>query len=174
MKACRKRELLSIIGVLSHACKAIRPGRYFPRRLIDLSTKVSNLDYFVRLNQSACSDLEWWFQFAKQWNGRAMIYRRQKELSQGTLVSDASGSWGCGAYFQDKWFQLEWAGNLKNAHILTKELVPIAIAAAIWGPEWSDHRSQCDNAAVVAVLNSGNSRDPELMHHLRCLFFSHG
>ena len=172
-KACRKRELLSIIGVLSHACKVIRPGKSFLRRLIDLSTKVSNLNYFVRLNQSARSDLEWWFQFAKQWNGRAMIYRRQKELSQGTLVSDASGSWGCGAYFQDKWFQLEWAGNLKNAHISTKELVPIAIAAAIWGPEWSTQiiEVKCDNAAVVAVLNSGNSRDPELMHLLRCLSF---
>ena len=172
-KACHKRELLSIVGLLSHACKVIRPGRSFLRRLIDLSSKVSNLDHFVRLNQSARSDLEWWFQFAKQWNGKAMIYRRPKELAQGTLVSDASGSWGCGAFFRDKWFQLEWAGNLKNAHISVKELVPIAIAAAIWGPEWSTESIEvkCDNAAVVAVLNSGNSRNPELMHFMRCLSF---
>ena len=47
-KACRKRELLSIIGLLSHACKVIRPGRSFLCRLIDLSSKVSNLDHFVR------------------------------------------------------------------------------------------------------------------------------
>ena len=90
-KACRKRELLSIIGSLSHACKVIRPGRTFLRRLIDLSTKVNNLDHFVRLNQATHSDLEWWYQFARQWNGKAMIYRRQKNLSQDTLVSDASG-----------------------------------------------------------------------------------
>ena len=149
-KACHKRELLSIIGLLSHACKVIRPGRSFSRRLIDLSNKVSNLDYFVRFNQSARSDLEWWFQFAKQWNGKAMIYCRQKELSQGTLVSDASGSWGCGAFFRDKSFQLEWAGNLKNVHISVKELAPIAVAAAIWGPEWSTRSIEvkCDNAAV--------------------------
>ena len=37
-KACRKRELLSLIGSLSHACKAVRAGRSFLRRLIDLST----------------------------------------------------------------------------------------------------------------------------------------
>ena len=60
-KVCRKRELLSIIHSFSHACKVIRPGRSILRRLIDLSTKVSNLDYFVRLNQSARLDLEWWF-----------------------------------------------------------------------------------------------------------------
>ena len=36
-KACKKRDLLSLIGVLSHACKAFRAGRSFLRRLIDLS-----------------------------------------------------------------------------------------------------------------------------------------
>ena len=101
------RLVQSLIGLLSHACKVIRPGRSFLRCLIDLSSKVSNLDHFVRLNQSARSDLEWWFQFAKQWNGKAMIYHRPKELAQGMLVSDASGSWGCGPFFRDKWFQLE-------------------------------------------------------------------
>ena len=30
-KACRKRDLLSLIGVLSHACKAVRAGRSFLR-----------------------------------------------------------------------------------------------------------------------------------------------
>ena len=29
----------------------------------------------------------------------------------------------------------------------------------------------CDNIAVVEVLNKGYSRDRELMHLLRCLFF---
>ena len=34
---CTKRELLSLIGVLSFACKVVRPGGIFFRRLIDLS-----------------------------------------------------------------------------------------------------------------------------------------
>ena len=58
--------------------------------------------------------------------------------------------------------------NLKNGHIsiIDKELVPITVAAAIWGPEWSTRiiEVKCDNAAVVAVLNSGSSRNPEVMH----------
>ena len=33
-KACRKRELLSLTGSLSHACKAVRSGRAFLRRLM--------------------------------------------------------------------------------------------------------------------------------------------
>ena len=79
-KACRKRELLSIIGVLSHACKVVRPGRTFLRRLIDLSVAViSKPDHFIRLNQSARSDLEWWFQFLAQWNG---VYNHASEATK--------------------------------------------------------------------------------------------
>ena len=42
-KVCRKRDLLSLIGLLSHACKAVRAGRSFLRRLIDLSTIAKHL-----------------------------------------------------------------------------------------------------------------------------------
>ena len=31
--------------------------------------------------------------------------------------------------------------------------------------------AHCDNEAVVAVLNSGYSKDDQLMHLVRCLFF---
>ena len=57
-KACRKQELLSLIGSLSHACKVVRSGRTFLRRLIDLSTKATRLDHFIRLNGEARADLE--------------------------------------------------------------------------------------------------------------------
>ena len=70
MKSCRKRDLLAIIGVLSHACKAIRS---FLRRLIDLSMSVRRLDRRVRLNQAARADLEWWWKYGKRWNGMAMM-----------------------------------------------------------------------------------------------------
>ena len=36
-KACKKQELESLIGSLSHACKVVSPGRAFIRRQIDLS-----------------------------------------------------------------------------------------------------------------------------------------
>ncbi len=36
-RACKKRELLSLISTLSHAAKAVKAGRSFVHRLIDLS-----------------------------------------------------------------------------------------------------------------------------------------
>ena len=37
-----------------------------------------------------------------------------------------------------------------------KELLPIVIAAVIWGQSWLGHQvvSQCDNLAVVIIINS--------------------
>ena len=59
-KACRKRELLSLVGVLAHADKAVRAGRSFTRRLIDLAASVKKLDQFVCLNLEARADVAWW------------------------------------------------------------------------------------------------------------------
>lgn len=63
------------------------------------------------------------------------------------------------------------AGHKQN--ITVKELLPIVMAAALWGAGWSGKtvRAECDNTAVVAIVNSGTSREPEAMHLLRCLAF---
>ena len=155
LKACRKRNLLSLIGVLSHASKVIRSSRIFLRRLIDLSTTVADPNYFFRLNDEARSDIEWWFQFIRHWNGRAMI--PPPSMQPLTLISDASGTWGCGAYWGCDWFQLPWNSALQDTHISAKELAPIVLATAIWGKAWQGHTIQIfsDNTAAVAAIVCG-------------------
>ena len=51
------------------------------------------------------------------------------------------------------------------------EVVPIIVAAHLWGANWCRLRVQflCDNAAVIVVLNSGTSPSSDLMHLLRAL-----
>ena len=89
------------------------------------------------------------------------------------MTSDASGRWGCGAFWEQNWFQLQWSGTLQEAHITIKELVPIVIAAAVWGKKWYGLtvECRCDNSVVVAIVNWGNSQDAEVMHLIRCLAF---
>jgi hypothetical protein len=174
-KACRKRDLLALIGILSHACKAVKAGRSFLRRFIDLSTVVSKLDYFVRLSTEARSDIKWWFQFSDRWNGISMMHRSNYAYMQASvsLTSDASGRWGFGAYSGPHWFMLKWAGPIVECHITAKEMVPIVVAAAIWGKSWRGKtiRAWCDNAAVVSTINHGSSRNQDTMHLTRCLAF---
>ena len=113
-KACRKRELLSLIGSLSHASKAVRSGRAFLRRLIDLSMSAKKLDHFIRLSISARSDIEWWHQFASSWNGVAMMIPSYRCWTQREVTSDASGKWGCGAFCGKEWFQLSWMEAVRD------------------------------------------------------------
>ena len=172
-KAGTKRELLSLIGVLHHASKAVRQGRSFIRRLITLSTVVKKLDNFVRLNISARSDILWWSVFASQWNGTSMLVQFDRANPQVMVTSDASGTWGCGAYESGRWLQFKWPPNMKASHISVREMIPVVMSAALWGRHWLG-KSVCfrsDNSAVVALVNSGCSRDHSLMHLMRCLAF---
>ncbi len=56
-KVCTKRDLLSLIGHLQHACKVVPSGRSFLRRMINTSTSVKELYHHVRLNREFRSDL---------------------------------------------------------------------------------------------------------------------
>jgi len=171
--AGRKREFLSLIGVLSHACKVVRAGRSFLRRLIDRSTVVERLDHYVRLNLPARSDIEWWYQFSSKWNGSSMLTNINKRCPSAVVTSDASGTWGCGAWSEMEWFQLKWNSVVQGYHITVKEMLPIVIAAAIWGKKWKGGTVQvrCDNSAVVSIINQGTSHDHQAMHLARCLAF---
>ena len=55
-KACTRRDLESLIGILQHACKVIRPGRAFLRRAISLLSVASQRHHHIRLNMEFRSD----------------------------------------------------------------------------------------------------------------------
>ena len=57
-KICTKRDLLSLIGQLQHACCVVKPGRTFQRRMIDLSSVAKELHHRIRLNKGFRSDLQ--------------------------------------------------------------------------------------------------------------------
>ena len=172
-KVCKKRDLQSIIGSLSHACKVVRLGRTFVRRLIDLLAVAKRPHHHIRLSREARSDIEWWHQYAAKWNGISMLQSQTRERPHVVLTSDASGKWGCSTFWDRRWFQLKWSGILEAAHITIKEFMPIVLGAAVWGKEWRGLSVQvlCDNSAVVSIINWGNSQDQEVMHLMRCLAF---
>ena len=87
------------------------------------------------------------------------------------VSSNASGSLGYGAIFNNQWFFGAWSALQQPLSIAYKELFPIVVAAYLWGPMWASQRVEffCDNESVVAVLSSGTSRDLNLMVLLRYL-----
>ena len=170
-KGCRKKELESLLGHLQHAATVVRPGRTFVRRVIELLARFRRDDHWIRLNAATRSDLMWWQKYMEGWNGISMMPKVAPMANP--LQSDASGSWGCGAVWGSQWFQWAWEGPSKEWAIAPKELLPILFAMVVWGRQWCGQRviCQCDNAAVVAVINTGRAKDTVLMHLLRCMFF---
>ena len=173
-KSCTKRELDSLIGQLQHVCAVVKPGRSFLRRMIELSKIAHKPWHYIRLNHSFHSDLMWWRLFLHLWNGISMMSTLMPTYPDLSIISDASGTWGCAAVWDTHWFQLEWGtGPFANSQIASKELLPIIIACVIWGKGWKGHHvlCYCDNESVVSVLNSRTSKDQSIMHMLRSLFF---
>ena len=180
-KHCVKRELESLTGKLQHACKVVRLGRCFMRRFYALIPVGNHSLSLLRLNRDLQDDIWWWHTWVEQWNGVSILWNTQRFQPDHHVWSDASGSWGCGAVWEARWFQLEWAISLKESlaeatnddSIAVRELIPVAVAAAVWGPQWQGEvvMFHSDNKAVVAALNRLYSKNEAMMQLLRCVVF---
>ena len=158
-----KRELFSLLGLLNHAASVVKPGRTFIRSLIDAFTAAKHLDHYIHLSAQARADLTWWHTFVQSWNGKSLLPEPEPAQS---LYSDTSGSWGFGALCEHNWFSAPWPESWASINISAKELVPIVMAVALWGPRWSPGSRTCcfcDNQAVVCTLNKGSAKDPQLL-----------
>ena len=90
--------------------------------------------YFTRLNQEAKADIRWWYCFLQEWNSRSFFPKASPSIH---VFSDTAGSFGCGAFQTDSsWFQLPWPGFRCESSIAVMELIPVVVAAAIWGSRW--------------------------------------
>ena len=174
-KVCTRKELESLIGILNHACKVVRSGRSFLRRMIDLlhSRADHSSTAQIRLNRAFRADLAWWKIFSEDWNGTSFL-DTPETFPTIHATSDASGGWGCGAWSTDKWFQLQWTEQTAGLPIAVKEMIPVVIGCAVWGRTWAGHRViwHCDNQAVVACIKSKSSKHETLMHLIRNLVFT--
>ena len=172
----QRRDLESLVGLLQHACKVVRPGHIFMRRIYDLLAQTHNFKkhFRVRLNSECQADIEWWSTFVQVWNGSSILRPLQLQSPNVHIWSDASCSWGCGAYWHGQWFQVAWDSMpIARAGITPKEFFPILVAGVIWGHNWRGATvcAHCDNMAVVEIIMNKKAKEILLCHQLRALFF---
>ncbi|XP_077863268.1 uncharacterized protein LOC144346270 [Saccoglossus kowalevskii] len=88
-----KQELLSLIGTLSFAYLLVR---IFLRRMINLSTSVTNINSIVALTENFRLDVQWWCDFLPSWSGSAsFLVSNWSPATKLELFTDASGSTYC-------------------------------------------------------------------------------
>ena len=112
----------------------------------------------------------WWYIFTERWNGISLLW--DLGLSKAHLQV-LSGSWGYGAFQDPLWLQLQWTPRLQLLSIAVKELIPVVLAAATFGHQWSGKVVEfvVDNAAVVEIIKATYGKELHLMHLIRLLVF---
>ena len=170
-KTCTKRELLSLIGSLSFACKVVKPGRMFLRRLIDLSTTASKLNHHVTMDAGAKADITWWKTFLPAWHGTEIIQGSPVTSYSLQLHTDASDV-GFGAVFGNKWLYGPWRGDIGSKNINVRECFAIWAAIQTWGHNWVNKQILffTDSMVVTLVWKTGTCRDKDLMGVVRAIF----
>ena len=168
-----KKEVERLTGLLQFACKVVRPERPFLHRLYALQEVGSHPRHLVRLNTPARADIIWWHLFVDSWNGISLLSDLGLVKNDVKVYSDASGSWGCAAFQHPHWFQLGWNPGLCHLSIAVKELIPVVLAAALFGHQWASKVVQfvVDNKAVVDDLNATFCSDTQMMHLIQLLVF---
>ena len=123
------REIQSLIGVLNFACRVVKPGRAFLRRLINTTLGIKRPHHLIRLNKDTKADIQLWLRFMDDFNGEA-LFSSDKWLTSVklNLYTDASKSLGYGALLGRQWFYGEWPESWKAKNIATLELFPIVLA----------------------------------------------
>eukprot|EP00732_Lithocolla_globosa_P002329 Lithocolla_globosa_v1_NODE_1500_length_2529_cov_15.569119.p1 type:complete len:442 gc:universal NODE_1500_length_2529_cov_15.569119:472-1797(+) len=175
-KKCTKVELLSLIGVLGFAAKAVKPGRIFLRRMINLSTVVTAPHHLVYLNSAFHKDLNWWRQFISDWNGVTFFHNLGwvSNVDLQLFVDASNVGYGCywdGIWFHQRWEDVDWPYILGD--IAWKELFALVASAVAWGEKWRNKNIcfRSDSQVVVDVLRSGSTACDTFMDLVRILHF---
>jgi len=140
--------------------------------MINLLSCFCNDSHPIHFNVEFRRDLAWWMELFGQWNRILfLLFPTLEPLPDFTVCSDASGVIGYGAFITNESFNGQWSPLQLLLSIAYKELFPVVLAAHVWGPHWS---CRCilfhvNNEAVVHILNSWTSKDPNIMHLLRSL-----
>jgi len=173
------KQLLSLIGKLAFAARAVPAGRLFITYLITLSTKAKRLHHRIRTPQQRCTGRHRLVAGILQtWNGTAQFVDQQPtDAADLELYIDASSTHGCGAYFQGEWFHHDWQPHQQlseQVSIQQQELFAIVDAALSWGHTWRQKRIRfyCDNLVIVNSWEGKSSKHSRIISLLRTLFLT--
>ena len=89
-----KRQILSLVGLLQHATKVVRPGHTFLSRMCSVAAELKQPSHRKKLSAAFRSDLRWWHVFVTHWNGVSFLHFTPSGSAPDCRIdTDASGSW---------------------------------------------------------------------------------
>ncbi len=162
------KQLESLMGLLNFACKVIRPGRPFLRRLYNLMEGLRRrLPFFkLRLNAGTKEDLRMWELFLQTYNGVTLFLPpiTHTQLDRGIQLASDDSSWVL--LKSARWVKGHWGPSFQGKKSsLLKGMVLIVGLIHAFGNELSNSRIQleCVDSEVARVLTCQTYKDALVM-----------
>jgi hypothetical protein len=173
-KRATKLELQRLVGKLTWACRVVKGGRTFLRRIHDLLARVVQSNHHVRITAEAREDISWWHICMESFHGSCR-FSCDELLPSHCFASDACLVGG-GAHYLSDWFYTNWEADYptqSEEHINVLELLSVFHAIKRWGHLWAGKifLIRTDNTATMSAINKGTSRSRAMMPIVRDIFW---
>ena len=173
-KRASKRDLQSLVGKLIFVSKCVLSSRVFISRILAVLRSLRSQHHRFKINAEFRKDLKWWKTFLQQFNGTSYIPDMIWAKVDSSMSTDACLQ-GIGGWSGDRFFSEEFPQAIleKSFHINVLELMAIMVGLRLWSSQFKNSRIQlyCDNEACVHVINSGRSKDKNMLRILREIVF---
>ena len=167
----RRGELESVAGLLNFACKVVRPGRAFLRRIYNIIATSKSKFHFVHVNHKLKGDLTTWLTFLQSFNGTVLFPESVWQTPDVLQCYTDSAPKGWGLVFGKKWSYGPFLGEWSKKNICLLELYPIVLILELFGRDLQNKRVifWTDNEALSTIINNQTSKDKEIMVLVRKL-----
>lgn len=169
-------DIQKLGGRLNFFCKAIYPGRAFTRRIQNKADGLRQYHH-VRVDAEMKCDLRVWFQFLEMEDMVCRPFVDFSKVLQADRIecsSDASGKIGFGCRWGKLWTWGTWDTKLLEevaVSIQFQELYAVTVAIELFAHKLENRRVivQCDNQAVVSMVNNLTSKAKDCMKLIRLI-----
>ena len=153
-----RSQLQQLLGKLFHIGQCCKPVRLFVSRMLDTLRKAP-AQGSTALDSEFQKDLEWFLSFLPLYNGVHLI---QSEPDICMEVDSCLS--GCGGICNNELYHTTFPDFIlqRGLSISQLEMLNLAVGIKVWSSaSWSNHcvLVYCDNAATIAILQSGRGRD---------------
>lgn len=174
----QREELESLAGLLNFACRVVRPGRTFMRRLYDAIYSVPSKYKHIKIKPKLRADLKMWWDFMESYNGVTLFPEKEWRTSEILHCYTDACPEGYGLVFGQSWLYGLFPKTWAKLNIMALEAFPVMLLFELWGEELANKKLllRTDNQSLETVLNTKTSRHPETMtviRHITLLAMKH-
>jgi len=166
------RQLQQLAGKLSWAATVVTGGRVYLQRVLDLLRPLQKPQHKAKLSAEFYADIQWWLSCLDIFNTKPIINNFSRTIP---IYTDACTQGG-GILAPFDWYYIDWqldTPKLAAEHINIKETMAVVVAILRWAPMLQNScvTIYTDNTTTRAHINKGACCNPQLMVHLRELFW---